>query len=118
MLETLCEHGGKLSGSWRCWRASPRARRPAHRCPRVARNLIPTLVFPSSIDVAAPVIYKLQMVEVRQTPVFRAWLETLTDRRAVERIAQRIVRLQAGLMGDVKSVGGRVSELRIDHGPG
>jgi putative addiction module killer protein len=58
------------------------------------------------------------MVEVRQTPVFRAWLEALTDQRAIERIAQRIVRLQAGLLGDVKSVSGGVSELRIDHGPG
>lgn len=58
------------------------------------------------------------MVEIRQTLTFRAWLEALTDQRAVERIAQRIVRLQAGLLGDVKSIGGRVSELRIDHGPG
>ena len=58
------------------------------------------------------------MVEVRQTAVFREWLDGLADRRAVERIAVRIVRLQAGLMGDVKPVGDGVSELRIDHGPG
>ena len=58
------------------------------------------------------------MIEVRQTGVFRVWLDDLADRRAVERIAQRIVRLQAGLMGDVKPVGGGVSELRVDHGPG
>jgi len=56
--------------------------------------------------------------EVRQTPIFREWLNGLTDERAAARIAQRIVRLQAGLMGDVKPVGDGVSELRIDHGPG
>lgn len=58
------------------------------------------------------------MIEIRQTTAFRDWLDGLADRRATERIAQRFVRLQAGLFGDVKSVGGGVSELRVDHGPG
>jgi putative addiction module killer protein len=58
------------------------------------------------------------MVEVRQTTVFRQWLDDLADQRAASRIAQRIVRLQAGLVGDVKPVGSGVSELRIDYGPG
>ena len=58
------------------------------------------------------------MTEIRQTPIFRKWLDDLADKRAAERIAQRIVRLQSGLIGDVKPVGGGVSELRIDHGPG
>jgi putative addiction module killer protein len=60
--------------------------------------------------------YKL--IEVRQTQVFEAWLAHLTDARAAERIAQRIVRLEAGLFGDTKSVGGGVAELRVDYGPG
>ncbi len=58
------------------------------------------------------------MIEVRQTTIFREWLDGLVDQRAATRIAQRIVRLQAGLLGDVKPVGSGVSELRIDHGPG
>jgi putative addiction module killer protein len=57
-------------------------------------------------------------VEVRQTRTFREWLANLQDRQAVKRIAQRIARLQIGLFGDAKPVGGKVSELRIDHGPG
>jgi putative addiction module killer protein len=58
------------------------------------------------------------MTEVRQTPAIRKWLDELADKRAVERIAQRIVRLQSGLIGDAKPVGGGVAELRVDHGPG
>ena len=58
------------------------------------------------------------MIEVRQTTIFRQWLDGLADQRAAARIAQRIVRLQAGLIGDVKPVGSGVSELRVDYGPG
>lgn len=58
------------------------------------------------------------MLEVRQTSIFKNWLDNLSDDRAAERIAQRIVRLQAGLFGDAKPVGEGVSELRIDYGPG
>jgi putative addiction module killer protein len=49
--------------------------------------------------------------EVRQTEVFARWLGDLSDRRAASRIAQRIVRLQSGLFGDAKPVGGGLSEL-------
>jgi putative addiction module killer protein len=58
------------------------------------------------------------VIEVRQTVVFRDWLDGLKDGLAKRRIAQRIVRLQGGLFGDTKSVGDGVSELRVDHGPG
>ena len=58
------------------------------------------------------------MIEIRQTATFRDWLDSLADARAAERIAQRLVRLQAGLFGDVRSVGEGVSELRVDYGPG
>ena len=58
------------------------------------------------------------MVEVRQTDLFKDWFAGLGDANARRRIAQRIVRLQSGLLGDVKPVGEGVSELRIDYGPG
>lgn len=57
------------------------------------------------------------MLDVRQTVVFQRWLAGLKDRQAQERIAQRIVRLQAGLFGDAKFFGA-IGELRLDHGPG
>lgn len=58
------------------------------------------------------------MLEVRQTSLFRRWLDGLADKRAMEIIARRIVRLQSGLFGDTRSVRDGVSELKIDHGPG
>lgn len=57
------------------------------------------------------------MIEVRQTDHFEAWLKGLADIRAARRIAQRIVRIQAGLLGDVKFFEG-IGEFRIDYGPG
>lgn len=58
------------------------------------------------------------MIEVRQTPAFSTWLHALKDVRARARINARIDRLSFGNLGDVKPVGGGVSELRIEYGPG
>lgn len=58
------------------------------------------------------------MIEVRETPIFTRWLAALRDARARLHIVRRIARVAAGNFGDAKSVGGAVSELRIDHGPG
>jgi putative addiction module killer protein len=58
------------------------------------------------------------MIEVRRTDVFVRWLDGLRDDQAVARISKRIKRLEMGNPGDVKSVGGGVSELRIDYDPG
>lgn len=58
------------------------------------------------------------MFEVRKTEVFAKWLDSLDDTRARARVLVRIERLAAGNPGDVKPVGGGVSEMRIDYGPG
>src|SRR5690606_7925645 len=63
------------------------------------------------------VIYSSHVIEVRQTAIFAKWLRALKDRKASEIIARRIVRVQSGLMGDVKLFDG-IGELRVDHGPG
>ena len=57
-------------------------------------------------------------IEVRQTPEFRDWFDDLRDDRARGRIDARLRRVARGAVGDAKSVGGGVSELRIDYGPG
>jgi len=58
------------------------------------------------------------VLEIRKTHEFAEWLDGLGDVRARARILVRIERLAAGNPGDVKAVGGGVSELRIDYGPG
>ena len=58
------------------------------------------------------------MIQVRRTEFFDEWLARLKDEKAKARVAARIDRLAHGNPGDVKPVGGRVSELRIDYGPG
>ena len=58
------------------------------------------------------------MIEIRQTETYKKWFEALKDRNARMRINIRIRRLSLGNLGDVKPVGGGVSEVRIDYGPG
>ena len=58
------------------------------------------------------------MFEVRQTEIFASWLGGLTDIRAIARVDIRIRRLSLGNMGDAKSLGEGLSEMRIDYGPG
>jgi putative addiction module killer protein len=50
--------------------------------------------------------------------LFQEWLDELSDRRARARIAARLLRIELGNLGDTKSVGDGVHELRIDYGPG
>jgi putative addiction module killer protein len=70
-----------------------------------------------SLDRGEAVYYITQVIEVRQTPAFALWLDSLRDRAAVARINVRIRRLSLGNLGDVRPVGAGVSELRIDYGP-
>ena len=49
---------------------------------------------------------------------FEAWLGDLNDKKAVARILARLARVRQGNVGDCKSVGEGVSELRVDYGPG
>lgn len=56
--------------------------------------------------------------EVSATEAFNKWLRKLADRKARIIIGARIDRIRAGNFGDVKALGGGLSELRIAFGPG
>ena len=49
---------------------------------------------------------------------FEYWLEALPDRLARAKIRARLARVEAGNLGDCKSLREGVQELRIDYGPG
>jgi len=55
---------------------------------------------------------------VLQTQHFRVWLTALRDDKGKARILARIRSAEFGNLGDVKSVGEGVSEMRIFVGPG
>ncbi|MEG4084125.1 type II toxin-antitoxin system RelE/ParE family toxin [Microcoleus sp. POL10_C6] len=49
---------------------------------------------------------------------FTEWLDALRDRNVRVRIKSRLDRVEQGNLGDFKSVGQGVFELRINYGPG
>lgn len=57
-------------------------------------------------------------MEILYTQVFEGWLKGLRDRRAKASILTRLRRVEEDNFGDHGSVGGGVSELRVDVGQG
>jgi putative addiction module killer protein len=57
-------------------------------------------------------------IELIRSEPFDQWLHELRDSRAVALINKRLQRLRGGNVGDWKSVGDGVFELRVDTGPG
>jgi putative addiction module killer protein len=58
------------------------------------------------------------MFTVRETEEFTKWLSGLKDRMTRIRLARRLDKVRRGGLGDVKSVGEGVFEMREDFGPG
>ena len=58
------------------------------------------------------------MLHIRKTLVYAQWIDNLRDLQGRARILVRVERLADGNPGDVKPVGGGVSEMRIHCGPG
>ncbi|MBZ8182174.1 type II toxin-antitoxin system RelE/ParE family toxin [Oscillatoria salina] len=61
-------------------------------------------------------IQNYQTVEGRSP--FEEWLESLRDSRGKLIVDKRIRRVRVGNLGDYRSVGDGIFELRIDYGPG
>ena len=52
-----------------------------------------------------------------RTP-FKEWFERVPDQKTQDRVQRRLDRVELGNFGDCRPVGGGVSELRLDFGPG
>jgi putative addiction module killer protein len=55
---------------------------------------------------------------VQQTELFEKWHGCVKDQKAKIAIARRIERAEHGNLGDAKTVGNGISEMRIDTGAG
>ena len=62
--------------------------------------------------------YNVAMYTILRSATFDRWLSRLRDRQAVNRIVARLLAAEDGHLGDVRSVGNGVSEMRIQYGPG
>jgi putative addiction module killer protein len=58
------------------------------------------------------------VITIERTEVFDNWLASMADVSVRARIVLRIRRAGLGNFGDCKALGGGVSEMRIDEGPG
>ena len=58
------------------------------------------------------------MYQVLRTEEFNNWITGLRDKVGQKQVLARLTRLSLGHWGDCKPVGGEVTELRIDTGPG
>ena len=66
---------------------------------------------------AAPQRVLMLVLENGKAPV-EEWLLTIRDTVTRARIVRQIDKLERGLFGDRKGAGDKVSELRLDFGPG
>ena len=58
------------------------------------------------------------MYSIKLLPEFCIWLNSLKDGMTHRRLARRLEKAQKGNLGDVKSVGNGVFEMREHCGPG
>ena len=62
--------------------------------------------------------YTTSMLQILRTSDFDAWISGLRDKVGQKQVLARLARLSMGHWGDCRPVGGEVTELRVDSGPG
>ncbi len=65
-----------------------------------------------------PFRYTSSVYFLLKTQEFDRWLRRLRDQKGKARIVARLISAERGNLGDVSSVGGGVSEMRVNYGPG
>lgn len=76
------------------------------------------------IQIACVKIMEAQPREVQNylkadgTSPFEGWLDSFQDTKTVSKIKKRLRRVELGNLGDYRSLGAGVYELKIDYGPG
>lgn len=64
-------------------------------------------------------IYDLQLyIDENGCSPFEEWFKSIRDRQVMARVKSRLNRIRIGNLGDHRSVGKGVAELRMDIGPG
>ena len=77
-----------------------------------------------NIQIACVKIMEAQPREVQNylkadgTSPFEGWLDSFQDTKTVSKIKKRLRRVELGNLGDYRSLGAGVYELKIDYGPG
>jgi putative addiction module killer protein len=56
--------------------------------------------------------------DVASHPAFNKWLKRLSDQTAKGLVTSWVTKARKGNPGDVKPIGGGVSEARLHYGPG
>ena len=58
------------------------------------------------------------VAEIIESATFKRWIRGLRDRRTVARINARLRSVSMGNFGDARAIGGGLSEMRVNYGPG
>ncbi|MGE0520976.1 MAG: type II toxin-antitoxin system RelE/ParE family toxin [Candidatus Binatia bacterium] len=90
----------------------------AFPAPRSAAVLAPQSGGACTLECPYPYGYTWQVYQLQRTDVFDKWLAGLRDAKGKARILARLESVQFGNLGDSRSLGGGLHELRVFSGPG